>query len=158
MVTRSKMWVPWSNGASVSTLAAASVVRVFLMSIVEAPNVLDRNVQQYTVLRHVFNVALRSVSANAVVTMGLIILNRDLLIGSITPALSPTADWLWLDEVPVGSSAGFLPDYIMRHDIRSMRKSQAKGIINELYLYIENRNVASAIDYHFFGRTLILNG
>ena len=149
---RNRLWASWSSGSSATSLAAASEVRVYMLSLVEMQTVLDRKVQEYTVVRTIGQVSLRVASGETVVTVGIAILDRDVALGTITPGLDTHADWLYHRELITGSTI-FERQNELDIDVRGQRKS--RGSRTELYMKLSNRG-AVAVLWHTSGRVLLL--
>ena len=159
-MARVKQWIPWNTGADLQVVLAGAVTRFFIMSIAELAVNLDRKVQEYTVARHIFEVTAASQVATAIVySMGLIMLPRTVVIGSIDPANTPfSPDWLWwYQKVARGSGPSvdstIQESQITNVDIRAMRKATSQA--NELYFYIFNRGTVT-LEYSAAGRTLLI--
>ena len=147
------MWLPWSSGAEVDTIAAGVVFRFLIPSIAEGATVLDRNIQEYTTLRTILNLQLSVGSGFNIVTCGIILASRDITATLLNPAGDPTAAWLWHEEFLVKGADN---SDIIHRDVLGKRKSSAFGLQNEMYAYIENRSAAGTVSFHYSGRTLVL--
>ena len=150
-----RMWVPWSTGAGVQTLAGASTLRLFLLSIVEGSTVLDRKVQRMTTQRTLMSMWFSSREDEFItVTVGMILLPRDLPLSNLTPADDSSADWQYHEEFAVENTLASLATNIHR-DVKTIRKTE--GLATEFYMYVQNRSGASVLDMHLSGRTLVLS-
>ena len=155
MPTRNRMWLPFSTGASIVTLAAASNSRLFVESIVEGTSVLDRKLSEFTVQRLLLSLSFNpATAATLVLTLGLTFQHPDVTLGLITASGDPaSADWLWHEEF-VSDNTGFDISNNITRDIRAVRKS--KGLASELYILVENRHASVSVEYHLSGRALVL--
>ncbi len=150
---RARVWMPWSSGASVLSLAAGVTTRFLIPSIVEGATVLDRKVQAYTTVRTLLSFQGFTASANMVITLGIILAARDITATLLSPVGDPSAAWLWHEEFMCTPDKGVL----VTRDVLGKRKSAGLGLQNELFAYIENRGSAT-LSFHYSGRTLVLLG
>ena len=145
------MWVTWSTGATPLVLAAGANARLGLFSSLEAE--IGHEVERVTITRNIVTLSMSmSNTADGVATLGLIPLQEDVTIGSINPVNQPHADWLWLEEFMVTNSS--LPLLQVTRDLRGQRKMRGRDM--NYYLYTSNRHGVTSLQYHCFGRTLVI--
>ena len=147
---RRRVWLPFSAGADPVVLVASGVDRIFVASITEAE--VGRQYEHYTVERSIFNVSLFAPNTS-IVTMGILMVQEDVAIATITPVADPGAQWLWHEEF-MSHNAVDPSAYNMRREVKSRRI--ARGNDSELYFIIENRAAGNTITYHVSGRILVL--
>jgi len=149
---RSTLWMPFSEGASTTAIAAGAVSRLILPSIREAE--VGREYEGYTVTRILCTWSASIASGgNVVYTCGIIRQNEAVAVGQIDPVANPSADWMWHEEFNLISTGGFGqgPDNLTR-DLGSQRKVQ--GGESEVFWYIVNRGGVT-ITVHRAGRMLV---
>jgi len=152
MTTRSRRgtyWATFSEGAVRTTIAAGVINRLFVLSTRQAQ--VGREYEQYTITRSLMNIHISAASSNIVVSMGLIVQNADIALGTIEPASDQFADWLWWEEFVV-TSDGAQPGALITRDIKSQRR--ARGGDTELYLIVVNRGAVNLL-VHRSGRILL---
>ena len=155
MTTRNRMarmWVPFTTGDEVLTLAAGGSSRTLLPSLWEAK--VGRTLDEYTVTRVILSMYLhRTTTGESVATIGLIILNENLALANLNPADDPNADWFYHEEtVFTGATTNSQLD--MKRDVSGQRRAKAQA--KEMYLYIEHRSAAGTLSFHVSGRALVL--
>ena len=151
MVTRRRrLWLPFSAGADPVVLVASGVDRIFVASINEIEA--GRQFEHYTVERSIFNISMFAPNTS-IVTMGLVMMQEDVAISTITPVGDPGAQWLYHEEFMTHNAVD-PSNYNMARDVRARR--MARGNDAELYFMIENRAAGNTITYHVSGRVLIL--
>ena len=154
MTQRNRMkrqWIDFNTGSSALVMAPATTIRVLLRSVV-TPD-LGRELTNYTVVRTVFNLYLRTTSGVATVAAGLIALNQNIGLGAMGPISDPHSDWFWREHFIVGTQA-FSELIAIRRDIASKRRET--GLEREMYLYVINRSVTQTVESFAGGRLLIL--
>ncbi len=148
-----RVWMPFKSGSSAMTpIAAASVARLLLPSVLEAE--MGRSYESYTVTRLLLKFyAINDSGPGNPWTLGVGIRSNSLALADENPSDDATSDWLFGPEsivVSVASTAG--EDTVARFDIRAQRKSL--GMATETFLYIVNKG--SAGDFFASGRMLVL--
>ncbi len=147
---RGVLWLPFSEGAVVTTLAAGNTTRLDIGSIREAE--VGREYEGYTVTRSLLTIKVANTSGGTNVwAAGLIVLQENVALATVTPAATPSADWLWHEEFVAANLFNDATSLVHR-DLASQRK--ARGGDSILWLYITNRG-ASAVSIHRAGRVLI---
>ena len=151
MARMRRTWLPLTTGSSTLTLGPVGSARILIRSLRQAEA--GREFDQWTVTRSLLNLALRTQAGDAVVTVGLIVLNENTSLSVMGPSSDPEADWFYHEEFLVRS--GFDGSAMMiTRDIGGMRK--ARGGDRELYLYLVNRDVVETVEYSVSGRCLIM--
>ena len=142
--------MPFSEGSGFTALGPSGVNRLSIPSVREVE--VGREYEGYTITRCVFNLNLQSATTTPlVVSCGLITIQEDVAVGTITPSGDPSADWFWFEEF---LAPGSDEDPVTHHrDIRSQRK--ARGGDSDTYFYIVNRNAGSTVNVHRSGRMLV---
>ena len=151
MARMRRMWLPFTQGATTSTLAGAGEFRVDIASLMAAEQ--GRDVDHYTVTRVIFNLFLEGASAHPIVSVGIKSTHEDVTVGNITPDLDVQVDWVYHEEFAAGNPANAPREQIHR-DVRGMRK--VLGFEQNLFFHISNRDASIVLTHHVSGRCLVL--
>ena len=146
---RGRLWLPFTDGATVTVQTTGSVTRLFLDTVMEVE--LGRQMEGYTIERILLNMYLVANTVAAVVTVGIALHQEDVALTSINPEADQVSDWLYLEEFVATVSNS---QARQTRDIRSKRISRGRD--TELYLYTVNRSSSSTVDVHMSGRVLVL--
>ena len=150
MVNRQRMkrqWMDFNTGSTPLNVGPVSTIRVLLRSVIEPD--LDRKLTNFTVVRSVFRVSLRTTSGSAMCAAGLISLNANMSLTVMGPISDPHADWFWKEH--------FAVDTIRQtHQVDVAGKRRETGLEREVYLYLLNRSTSSTVEFFAGGRLLVL--
>jgi len=151
---RSTLWMPFSEGAATTDIAASATARLALPSIREAE--VGREYEGYTVTRIVLGWYAAYATATAGVkeqyVCGIITHQEDIAVGQFDPVTAPSADWMWHEEF-TGAVENASLDENQSRDLRSQRK--VRGGDSEVFWYITNRSTSKVLRVHRRGRMLV---
>ena len=146
---RAHRWFQFSTGANEVQIAGNSILVIDVAGLAEVAA--DREFEAYTVKRLIFQTTLFASASQMIITYGLNIDNENVSGATIDPASSTQADWLYWEEVMIGTST--LPLWAMYRDVSTLRKLH--GLESVLRLKVSNRDLNDAVTCHAAGRVLV---
>ena len=145
-----RQWGRWNSGDDITALAAASVARIEITTLILADL---PSLSNWTVLRSLGELTLSNSAATyARVAYGLLIVPSSVTIAG-TPDLvdEPHADWAFWGSVLVHPTA--YPPRSITWDIRAMRRG--RELEQRIWFVIRNQHAADSINFSAAGAVLL---